>query len=176
MDRLPGDYIAGFVDGEGCFALKFRRDVRHERKNKPVYFYWDIEFVLMLRKDDKEILEAIRETLGCGRISVNKRGMARYAVNNINDLMHKIIPFFDSYHLRAKKRFDFELWKESLELLHKNRGLKTNISSTGNSRGDRKISWDTKDLEKLKKIQEKMRQYKSKRPDWKWIQRIDLVA
>lgn len=40
---LPGDYIAGFVDGEGCFALKFRRDVRHDRPGNPEYYYWDIE-------------------------------------------------------------------------------------------------------------------------------------
>ena len=25
-EKLPGDYIAGFVDGEGRFSLKFRVD------------------------------------------------------------------------------------------------------------------------------------------------------
>ena len=142
MGKLPGDYIAGFVDGEGCFALKLRRDIRYERKNKPIYFYWDIEFAIVLRKDDKEILEAIRETLECGKISINKYGMARYAVNDINDLMYKIIPFFELYQLHAKKKFDFELWKEAMVLLYKNRGLKTNISTTGNPRGKRKKNWD----------------------------------
>jgi len=40
MEKLPGDYIAGFVDGEGCFALKFRRDYKSKRKSKPEYFYF----------------------------------------------------------------------------------------------------------------------------------------
>ena len=61
MEKLPGDYIAGFIDGEGCFALKFRRDVRRERKNNPVYYYWDIEFAVVLRGDDKDILNNIKK-------------------------------------------------------------------------------------------------------------------
>lgn len=57
MEKLSGDYIAGFVDGEGCFALKLRREIRYERKNKPTYIYWDAEFAIVLREDDKEILK-----------------------------------------------------------------------------------------------------------------------
>jgi len=38
--KLSGDYIAGFVDGEGCFDLQFRRDIRHKRLGKPVYYSW----------------------------------------------------------------------------------------------------------------------------------------
>ena len=68
MEKLPGDYIAGFVDGEGCFALKFVRSVRHDRPNKPVYFYWALEFVIMLKADDKEILDRIQYTLDCGTV------------------------------------------------------------------------------------------------------------
>gem|GEM_PF-6727427 len=41
---ISGEYVAGFVDGEGCFALKFRRDVRRDRMGSPEYFYWDAEF------------------------------------------------------------------------------------------------------------------------------------
>src|SRR3989338_6692932 len=106
MEKLPGNYIAGFVDGEGCFAIKFRRDIKYNRPNKPVYFYWDIEFAILLGKTDKEILEKIRDTLTCGRVgNVDKRGSVRYAVNDLNDLVNKIVPFFKSYPLQAKKRF-----------------------------------------------------------------------
>jgi len=114
-DILPGDYIAGFVDGEGCFSLKFRRDIRHERKNTPVYFYWDIEFAILLREDDSSILTKIRNTLECGRISHAKRGFVRYAVNDILDLSNKIVPFFERHTLRAKKAKDFALWKKQLK-------------------------------------------------------------
>jgi intein-encoded DNA endonuclease-like protein len=38
IKKLPPEYIAGYVDGEGCFGLQFRKDVRHERPNTPIYY------------------------------------------------------------------------------------------------------------------------------------------
>lgn len=103
MNELSGDYIAGFVDGEGCFALKFRRDIKYKRKNKPAYFYWDIEFAIMLKGDDKEILERIQNTLNCGKLgNIDKRGTIRYAVNDINDITDKIVPFLKSINCRQR--------------------------------------------------------------------------
>ncbi len=167
MDKLPGDYIAGFVDGEGCFALKFIRSIRYERKNKPIYFYWDIEFAILLRGDDKEILEKIQNTLDCGKISMSKRGSVRYSVNDINDLTTKIVPFFEEYSLRAKKKHDFKLWKEGLLILIKNRQKSMKRLST--QVGFSKIQWNPKDLDRLKEIHLEMKKYKSKAGDWKWL-------
>lgn len=170
ISPLPGDYIAGFVDGEGCFALNFRRDVRRERKGTPVYFYWDVEFAIFLRADDRPILEKIQQTLLCGRIgNPTKTGAVRFSVYHMDDLVEKVIPFFERYPLRAKKFHDFELWKEAVHLLYKNRGAKTNISSTGNARGSRNRLWNQKDLVRLKKIQLAMRQYKNAGREWKWL-------
>ena len=94
MVKLPGPYVSGFVDGEGCFALKFRRDIKPDRPNSPTYFYWDVEFAIVLKNTDRGILEKIKETLGCGVISEARRGLSRYAVNNLEDLSQKIVPFF----------------------------------------------------------------------------------
>ena len=54
--KITGVYIAGFVDGEGCFSLTYRKD-------KGKYFYWKASFVITLKKDDKNILESIKEYL-----------------------------------------------------------------------------------------------------------------
>jgi len=166
---LPGDYIAGFVDGEGCFALKFRRDVRHDRKNKPVYFSWDIEFAILLKADDKEILELIRDTLDCGRVgNTNKNGAVRYAVNDINDLTNKVAPFFKKYLLRAKKRHDFELWKEAVKIFKRNQRTGINAGPGGFQR----TNWDQKDLERLHAIKIEMNKYKGgNRHEWKWLKK-----
>lgn len=165
MGKLPGNYIAGFVDGEGCFALKFRREIKPGRKNKPVYFYWDIEFAILLREDDKEILEKIKETLDCGKISLSKRGTARYSVNHIEDLIDRIVPFFKKYPLQAKKRLDFELWREAVGIFRRNQRMKVNAGPGG----FQKTRWNPKDLERLKEIHEQMRQYKSRGYKWKWL-------
>lgn len=171
MEKLSGEYIAGFVDGEGCFALKFRRDVKHDRKNKPAYFYWDAEFAINLKADDREILERIAHTLECGRVgNKNKAGTVRYSVNNTDDLVHKITVFFQKHKLQAKKRFDFELWEEAVRLLHKNRGRRTNLSEVANTARGQGVAWDQKELKRLEELHEEMKKYKGgNRGDWKWL-------
>lgn len=154
MEKLPGDYIAGFVDGEGCFALKFRRDFKSHRKGKQEYFYWDIEFAVVQDAKDEEILKSIQNTLECGRISISKRGVARYSVNDIDDLVGKIIPFFETYKLHARKRFDFELWKRAITIFMKNQ----------------KTMWTEPDREYLKAIHGEMTKYKGgNKGNWKWL-------
>ncbi|HXF44310.1 MAG TPA: LAGLIDADG family homing endonuclease [Candidatus Paceibacterota bacterium] len=162
-EKLPGDYIAGFVDGEGCFYINFRRDVRHDRKNKPVYFYWKIGFAIVLRDDDKEILENIKQTLSCG-IIFNRNGQARLQINNLNDLVEKVVPFFDNHVLRAKKKYDYVLWKEALNILQRNR--QTRIPG---EKKFSKVNWNDTDLKKLQKIKSEMEKYKSRRKPWKWL-------
>lgn len=166
MKRLPGDYVAGFVDGEGCFALKFRRDVRHDRKNKPVYFYWDIEFAIMLKADDKEILESIRDTIGCGKVgNVSKRGHVRYSVQGTKEIVEKVIPFFEKYPLHAKKKRDFRLWKEAALIFSRNQREGVNSSK----KGFKKVPWDEEDLERLKEMHKEMGLYKGGNRKWKWL-------
>lgn len=172
MEKLPGDYIAGFVDGEGCFALKFRRDIRHDRGKrsgiKPVYFYWDIEFAIMLREDDQEILKKIQNTFDCGKMgNLDKRGAVRYSVNDINDLSNKIVPFFEKYPLHAKKQFDFQLWKDAVEIFKRNQ--RTKLNRIKGKQGFQKTNWNAEDLKRLKKIHEEMKIYKGGGKEWKWI-------
>ncbi len=54
---LPGDYIAGLVDGEGCFSLRLHKDVKSNRPGKPTYYHWKLEFCIFMRIDDKPILD-----------------------------------------------------------------------------------------------------------------------
>lgn len=98
---LPGNYIAGFVDGEGCFYLNYRREIKRTRKGQPQYYRWTPYFAISMRKDDRNILELIKDTLKCGKIF------------NL-----KIVPFFRRYSLRAKKRMDFDLWAQAVEIIY----------------------------------------------------------
>lgn len=148
-DKLPGDYIAGFIDGEGCFYLTYRSEIRHERPGKPKYFRWTPYFAINIRGDDREILEKIKNTLNCGNIYALKRGeMAHYIIQNMDDLYIKILPFFNKYPLRAKKKHDFELWSDALKIMYRNKR-------------DR-VSCSLIDHQKLFNIRQAMREYKSK--------------
>jgi len=171
--ELSGDYIAGFIDGEGCFSLNFRRDVRNERKNKPVYFQWKARFEICLKIDDINLLKKIKNSLGCGNIYKIKKGKYKdeqvlYAVVKIEDLNDKIVPFFRKHKLHGKKKEDFNLWSEAVEIILKYK--RRSINAKKGKRGFIKTIWSKKDFDRLIEIQELMQAYKAKRPQGhKWI-------
>ena len=49
---LPGNYIAGFVDGEGCFSLFYRKDIKKFKKSQKIYYEWKACFAIVSRIDD----------------------------------------------------------------------------------------------------------------------------
>ena len=112
MQRLDPHYVVGFVDGEGCFIVSVSKHKTLKRG-----FEVRAEFEMELRADDREILERIHKTLGCGRIyhlSYERYGWyphVKLKVSNIKDLSDLLIPFFDTYPLQAKKRFVYYLFR-----------------------------------------------------------------
>lgn len=151
IDLLPGDYIAGFTDGEGCFYLTYRKETKIHRKGSPIYFRWITYFAIVVRTDDLPILKGIEYTLRCGKISFTRiHDTARYNVQNIKDIVEKVIPFFEKYPLRAKKRQDFELWKEATQIVQRN------LYNNKYRRSDNK---------RLVEIRNEMRKYKSRREE-----------
>ena len=63
IKKLHPQYVVGFIDGEGSFWVSIYRD--ETMRNK---IFCRAEFSIELRADDREILERIRKTLGCGKI------------------------------------------------------------------------------------------------------------
>lgn len=172
---LSGDYIAGFVDGEGCFDLQFRRDVRHERINKPIYYGWRVQFVIVARDDDEELLRSIKNTLNCGYIHFARGDQVRYSVQDIDTLYNRVIPFFKKYSLAGKKKKDFELWIEAVEIIYCNKRKTMNIKK--GTRGFVKTNWDKEDFQRLIDIQKAMQKYKARRPGgFKWISVAESIV
>lgn len=113
IDDSFGNYIAGLTDGEGCFALHYGKHSRNNCQNVTV------GFVISLRSDDKEILYEIQKVLQCGyvrqtKVYRNDKSRHSFHVTKISELTEVIVPFFEKYKLRAKKRKDFEIWKEAV--------------------------------------------------------------
>ena len=126
------------------------------------------EFAIVLRSDDHEVLESIKETLNCGNLSSSKsRNQIRYYVQGTKELKNIIVPFFNTNRLYGKKYKDFRLWSEAVEIIHKNKRKTTNVQN--GSRGFVKVLWNPKDLERLKDIHTEMKLIKSKVKDWKWL-------
>lgn len=141
MSKLNPNYIAGFIDGEGCFAISIGR--HKTLKNRAEV---KLEFEIELRADDKPILERIRETLGCGNIydlNYDRYGWAphvKYKISKLSDLQERLIPFLRKYPLQAKKRDSFAIFCRAVRLV----SLKKHLTVKG--------------IQTFRMLQDKMRQ------------------
>lgn len=123
-EKLDNNYVAGFVDGEGCFALKYRTDKQVNKETGKVreYKYWSAEFAIVLHPSDKSLLYLIKEKFGVGSISFKKTGdQARFSVQKTKNLKEVIIPFFKKYRLKGVKSKDFELWSKAVLIIAKHK-------------------------------------------------------
>ena len=121
--RFAG-WVAGFIDGEGCFSVSIQ-------KSPNTKLGWQVfpEFVVTQGEKSLSSLKKIKDFFGCGNIFVNKRydnhkeNLYRYCVRSLDDLRDKIIPFFNENSLQTAKRFDFEIFKEAMKLIEENKHL-----------------------------------------------------
>ena len=130
-------WIAGFVDGEGCFSIGFikqadRKEKQRLRRGYKTGYQVTHEFVVTQGEKSKQSLEGLKEHFGVGNIFINKRydnhkeHLYRYAVRNRKDLLEVIIPFFEKYPLQTSKKEDFKLFKNCLKLIEQNKHLNHN--------------------------------------------------
>jgi hypothetical protein len=109
--ELTPEYVAGFVDGEGCFSVSIRPHptVRYGSRSVigPV-------FQIYQHHDDLDLLERFKIFFGCGRITSKgpNSNVMTYAVSGRRELETIIIPFFEKSPLRSSKRGDFEKFRE----------------------------------------------------------------
>jgi LAGLIDADG endonuclease len=105
QERLDA-YIAGFVDGEGSFHVAICR-------NDGTRAGWQLvpEFHVSQNIERREVLDLIRSRFGCGRIRANHRASADtslvFVVRKREDLLTRVIPFFETQPLVSSKQRDF---------------------------------------------------------------------
>jgi LAGLIDADG endonuclease len=105
QERLDG-YIAGYVDGEGCFAVSVNRNPTSRGGYQLVP-----EFHVSQNGDRAQVLEMIRDRFGgSGYIKPNGRKdrAVVYVVRRRADLLSHVIPFFERSPLMSSKQEDFE--------------------------------------------------------------------
>jgi len=112
-EELMGQYITGFVEGEGCFSISIFKDKRYKMKYQ-VYS----SFTIQLHISDLPLLKKIQKTLQCGKIFYNKRdNTVNYKVYKRSHLLNKIIPFFEKYPFHGNKKKSFDIFKQIMELI-----------------------------------------------------------
>jgi hypothetical protein len=104
-------YIVGFVEGEGTFHVAFYKDPRMKQGIKVIPEFHINQSYLRL-----EILEAIKNYFGCGYLKQNhiknkKDDTYVLVVRNRDDLLNKVIPFFEKYNFISDKQKSFLIFK-----------------------------------------------------------------
>ena len=114
-----GHWLSGFVDGEGCFDLAIHRP------GSSAGGTGSARLSIGLRSDDSEILGQIQSFWQCGvklydpREGKPGRSKSVLQIVRTDDLVNVIVPHFNAFPLRAKKRRDFVIWREAVVLLHR---------------------------------------------------------
>lgn len=110
-------WIAGFVSGEGCFIIKVSKSKTH-KLGKSV----TLNFLVVQHSRDAYLLESFVQALGCGYFNLGSGSkknsdIGTFAVSNFNNIVDKIIPFFEEYPLLGIKTKDFEDFREASALI-----------------------------------------------------------
>lgn len=120
---LSPQEVVGFFVGEGSFTVESGHDAKY-------LLEWRIRpyATIAIRKDDEDILYAVKETLGCGKVyeldfgryqQYRDRGwkpQVKWKVSNIADLYQRVVPFFDRYPLFGTKAKAFAVFRQLVQL------------------------------------------------------------
>lgn len=125
-------WLAGFSSGEGCFHIRFKNSTRSK-----LGVQVSLLFKLSQHERDKELMKSFMGYLNCGYICKNSTWID-YTVVRFDDIVLKILPFFDKYNIVGVKLQDYLDFKKVAELIK----TKDHLTTLG--------------LEKIKKIKEGM--------------------
>lgn len=119
LDALPadlGNWVAGFVDGEGSFNVPIRR-LRSGRMPFRIGLSFNVS---QLGAEEPQLL---RSVFGVGTVRGRGDGVYYYEVTTVAGLVERVFPFFDRFPLRGAKRHDLERFRRITALIQSGQHL-----------------------------------------------------
>ncbi len=99
--QLDPNWIAGFVDGEGCFSVSVHRNQFMHRHRG-----WQLQasFHVYQHSDHRDVLDSLCCFFECGRVRPKgpQSSVVTYSVSALSELSGTIIPFFEEHPLHVK--------------------------------------------------------------------------
>ncbi len=153
-----GNWLAGFIDGEGCFSLSV-----HDVEGRATYH---ASLTITLRLDDYPILRRIKRFLQSGKIHVqpvtacgeakNAKPQAMYRVQSVQHLVECVIPMLQRCPLQAKKKRDFLIWRKGVRLLWRVQQRPNKCILRNGKIAGALAKWQLPDIERFLKIQARL--------------------
>jgi hypothetical protein len=112
VDDSFGNWLAGFLDGEGCFVIEKSPQSVKQR----TYGYF-CACQVGLRRDDESILREIAARTGLGTIRHFHPGRGNAAVSwcvRAKVECAEFVKLLDRYPLRAKKAPEYAVWRQAV--------------------------------------------------------------
>lgn len=118
IKNIPdANWIAGFVEAEGCFKVS----IRAKKNNK---YQVIIVFQITQHSRDKHLLNMIINYFCCGKLEKDNRNPAyHFAVYKFLNNYETIIPFFKKNKLWSIKALNFKDWSTIGEMMKKGKHL-----------------------------------------------------
>jgi len=131
MTEMSPESISGYITGEGCFYVESGYDKKYRLRHRirPA-------FCIEVREDDREVLEAVRNTINCGNLyqldfgrykgyeDKKWRPHCKLRVSNFQDISKKVVPFFEKFPLFGTKQKSFNVFAEVVKRMEKGEHLK----------------------------------------------------
>ena len=119
LDRgsIDPNWLAGFTNGgrAGCFFISIRKSSTCKIGKAVI-----LKFQIAQHSRDTELMKSLITILGCGRIELNlARSVVYFLVTRYEDIINKVIPFFDKYLIEGAKVSDFSNFKKAAVLMSK---------------------------------------------------------
>ncbi len=112
-NKLDNWFITGFIDAEGSFGVNVLKD-----NTRKLGYIITVYFEIGLNYKDKFLLDNLRSTLDAGNIYYNSHDKTyKWKVSDINLINNVIIPHFRKYYLLTKKRADFGLFANIVDII-----------------------------------------------------------
>ena len=143
LKRELGNYISGYVDGEGCFSVSFS-------KREKLLMGWEVKpsFAVGQNYDRREVLDLMAAYFDCGFMRRDYADKTlKYEVRSLGELLKKVVPHFEKFPLKSSKQKVFLLFakicKRMNQLKHLNiKGFReiVELAYQMNESGKRKYS------------------------------------
>lgn len=96
------NWLAGFIEGEGCFQVVIQKSTTKTRLSV------SLRFTLTQHSRDEALMKSLYNCLGCGRYYlVSGRDEGYFIVSSFPDIYEKIIPLLEKYPLVGSKQQDY---------------------------------------------------------------------
>lgn len=93
-------WLAGFASGEACFQVNIFKSTTKLGKTARLFF------TITQHSREEQLIRTLVDYLGCGSVYLTKNAVD-FKVGKIDDLIDKVIPFFEEYNIIGVKSQDY---------------------------------------------------------------------